>query len=593
MEWFLGQEHRQVSDKCCIFITCRQLGYYKAWKMRIFSISLQPILANNADNMQKISVLIIILFLSLQSFSGDHHYLKVNGDTLKEAPRDWWHLDPDKDQVPGISTFRAYEFLKGKNSQTVLVAVIDSGIDIDHEDLKDIIWINEDEVAGNGLDDDNNGYIDDVHGWNFLGGKDGSNVKFDTYELTREYLRLQEKYKVMSVAQKQADAEWEYFQKIENEYDTTVKKMESQFAGFKGFYDQYKKAERLLQAYIEKEELSKEDLVTWDSPDPKISQARDIMLTAFDNGLDSYYMEEGYEYFSTALNYGYNLNYDPRALIGDNHSDPFEKNYGNNNVKGDFAFHGTHVAGIIAAARGNSLGIDGIADNVKVMVLRAVPNGDERDKDVANAIIYAVDNGAKVINMSFGKRFSPNKDAVDQAVRYAESKGVLLIHASGNSAHNTEIVDHFPSRLLDQPRQEATNWLEVGAVSWKGHEQLAASFSNYGKTSVDIFAPGVDIHSTAPNQDYKDASGTSMAAPVATGVAALIMSYYPHLSAQEVKQIIMKSSKNFQSQEVKVPGKEEIVTFGELSQTGGVVNAYEAVRLAQKSRPSSKKIRKD
>lgn len=547
--------------------------------------------------MQKISILILCLFLSFQTFSGGHLFPEVDGDTLgdtlKEAPRNWWHLDPEKDHVPGISTFRAYEFLKGKNSQTVLVAVIDSGIDIDHEDLKDIIWVNEDEVAGNGIDDDNNGYIDDIHGWNFIGGKDGSNVKFDTYELTREYLRLSDKYQAMSSAQKQDDGEWAYFQKIENEYKTTVKKMEGQFAGFKGFYDQYKKAERLLQAYTEKEELSKEDLLSWDSPDDKISLARDIMLTAFDNGLNSYHMEEGYEYFTTALSYGYNLNYDPRELIGDNLSDPFEKNYGNNNVKGDFAFHGTHVAGIIAAGRGNNLGIDGIADNVKVMVLRAVPNGDERDKDVANAIIYAVDNGAKVINMSFGKRFSPDKAAVDKAVRYAESKGVLLIHASGNSAHNTEVVDHFPSRMLDQPSQEASNWLEVGAVNWKGHEQLVASFSNYGKTSVDIFAPGVDIYSTAPDQDYKDASGTSMAAPVTTGVAALLMSYFPHLSAQEVKQIIMKSSTNYQSQEVKIPGKGETAKFGDLSQTGGVVNAYEAVRLAQKSRPSNKRINKD
>ena len=470
--------------------------------------------------------------------------------------------------------------------------MIDSGIDIEHEDLRDMIWTNSDEIAGNGIDDDGNGYIDDVHGWNFLGGKDGASVEHDTYEITREYIRLNEKYKGMATAQKQADPEWAYFEKIEREFDSTVRKMQTQFAGFKGFYDQYKKAERLLLAYLEIEELSKADLNTWDSPDNKITRARDILMTAFDNGLDSEQMDEGIEYFTTALEYGYNLDFDPREVIGDNIEDPYERNYGNNDVAGEFSFHGTHVAGIIAAGRGNKLGIDGVADNVEIMALRAVPNGDERDKDVANAIMYAVDNGAQIINMSFGKRFSPDKEAVDKAIKYAESKGVLLIHAAGNSSHNTEEVEHFPTPKIS-PQLRASNWLEVGAVSWKGEEDLVASFSNYGKTTVDVFAPGVDIFSTAPEQKYKNASGTSMAAPVTTGVAALILSYFPSLSASEVKEILLKSSTGYQSQKVKVPGKEEITKFGQLSQTGGVINAYEAVKLAQKARPRSKKLIKD
>lgn len=542
--------------------------------------------------MRKITILLIGLMLTFQIYGGEHSPLTVEGDSLKEAPKDWWHLDPDKDHVPGVNTLKAYEFLKGRTSQTVLVAVIDSGIDIDHEDLKDIIWTNSKEIAGNDLDDDGNGYIDDIHGWNFIGGEDGENVEFDTYELTREYLRLQNKYQEFNGTQKEADEEWSYFQKIEKEFKSTVKKMEGQFAGFKGFYDQFKKAERLLLAYVDKEELTKDDIINWDSPDNKITQARNVMLTAFDNGLDSKQMEKGIEYFTTALDYGYNLDFDPRKVIGDNANDPFEKNYGNNDVEGEFAFHGTHVAGIIGAGRSNSLGIDGVADNVQVMVLRAVPNGDERDKDVANAIIYAVDNGARIINMSFGKRFSPNKEAVDKAIKYAESKGVLLIHAAGNSSHDTQEVDHFPRPELNN-NVKASNWLEVGAVSWKGKEDLVASFSNYGKTTVDVFAPGVDILSTTPNQDYEKASGTSMAAPVTTGVAAMLLSYFPSLSAQELKDIIMKSSKNYQGQKVKIPGKSETTKFGQLSQTGGVINAYEAVKLAQKSRPSSKKLQRD
>ena len=543
--------------------------------------------------MQRISILLVSLFATIYLHADNFSNFSVDSDSLKEAPKNWWHLDPATADVPGVNTQKAYEFLKGRSSKTVLVAVIDSGIDIDHEDLKDVIWTNQKEIAGNGVDDDNNGYVDDVHGWNFLGSADGENVEFDTYELTREYLRLQNKYQVLSESQKQSDSEWIYFERVEKEFHNTVKKMQRQFAGFKGFYDQYKKAERLLKAYLEQEEITANDLITWDSPDDKISHARNVMMTAFDNDLDSKKMEEGYEYFTTALNYGYNLEFDPRPVIGDDIQNPTEKYYGNNDVTGEFAFHGTHVAGIIAAGRSNNLGIDGIADNVKVMVLRAVPNGDERDKDVANAIRYAVDNGAQIINMSFGKRFSPQKKVVDEAVKYAESKGVLLIHAAGNSAHDTQEVKQFPSPNLDIPQYRASNWLEVGAVSWKGNEDMVATFSNYGKTTVDIFAPGVDILSTAPDQDYEKASGTSMAAPVTTGVAALLMSYFPGLSAQEVKEILLKSSTNYQGQKVKIPGKSELTKFGQLSQSGGVINAFEAVKLAQKSRPSSKKIQRD
>ncbi len=547
----------------------------------------------NENPMKNLRNLLILLLVTISALPVSGAVLTNDSDSLKTAPTSWWLLDPEIDQVPGISTGRAYEFLKGRPSQTVVVAVIDSGIDIDHEDLKEVIWTNIDEIEGNGIDDDKNGYIDDVHGWNFLGGGNGDNIEFESNELTREYVRLQKKYKVMTEVQQQADTEWTYFKKIQKEYHSTLEKMERQFAGFKKFYDHYQKAERLLKAYTEVEELTKEDLTTWDSPDDKITMARDIMMTAFDNGLDSEQMKKGYEYFTTALNYGYNQEFDPRDVIGDNIDDPYERFYGNNDVKGNFAFHGTHVAGIIAANRMNGIGINGVADNVRIMVIRAVPNGDERDKDVANAIIYAVDNGARIINMSFGKRFSPDKKVVDKAVKYAESKGVLLIHASGNDGHDTQENMHYPSKTIAATGTNVNNWLEVGAVSWKGQEELVATFSNFGKTTVDIFAPGVDIKSTAPDQDYQKANGTSMAAPVTTGVAALVMSYFPGLSAEEVKDIILKSAVSYRSQKVNVPGKEKQEKFGQLSQTGGVINAYEAVKLAQKSRPKGKLIRKE
>ena len=534
--------------------------------------------------------LLILLIASVNVISAQNAISINDGDSLKSPPASWWLLDPIKNDVPGISTQQAYEFLDGRTSQPVIVAVIDSGIDIEHEDLKDVIWTNQEEIAGNGMDDDNNGYIDDVHGWNFLGSEKGENIEFDSYELTREFVRLQKKYQGMSEDQQLADSEWAYYTKIQKEYHSTVEKMEGQYAGFKGFYDQFIKAERLLEAYTEVEKLSREDLAGWDSPDDKISMARDIVMTAFDNGFDTEQLDKGIEYFTTALNYGYNQEFDPRAVIGDDINDPYEKKYGNNDVKGVFNFHGTHVAGIIAASRSNGLGIDGVADNVKIMVLRAIPNGDERDKDVANAIIYAVENGAQVINMSFGKRFSPDKEAVDKAVKYAESKGVLLVHASGNSAHNNDEITHYPSRALESTGRDVNNWIEVGAVNWKGGEQLAAGFSNYGKTTVDLFAPGVDILSCAPEQEYEKASGTSMAAPVTTGVAALLMSYFPSFTAEEIRDIIVKSAVNYKNQKVTVPGKEEQSKFGQLSKTGGVVNAYEAIKLAQKSIPKGKRI---
>ena len=536
-------------------------------------------------------LVLLIAFLASAQVQANHSYFTDPGnDSIKTADKNWWVLDPDTDRVPGISTEKAYEFLKGRTSQTVVVAVIDSGIDIEHEDLRDVIWTNSKEVAGNGIDDDNNGYIDDLHGWNFLGNEEGENIEHDSYELTREYVRLQEKYQGMSGQQQQADKEWEYFQKVEREYNNTVQKMEKQYAGFKGFYDQFKKAERLLQAYTEVEELTKEDINSWESPDEKVSMARDIMMTAFDNGLDSKHMDQGIEYFTTALDYGYNQEFDPRSVIGDNINDPYEKSYGNNDVIGTFNMHGTHVAGLIGANRDNGLGVAGVADNVRIMVLRAVPNGDERDKDVANAITYAVDNGAQIINMSFGKRFSPNKEVVDKAIQYAESKGVLMIHAAGNSAHDNDEVVHYPSRNITSTGADVSNVIVVGAADWKGEENLAASFSNFGESAVDLFAPGVDILSTAPDQEYEKASGTSMAAPITTGVAALVMSYFPGLSATDVKSILMKSVVSYKNQKVIIPGTEEEVKFGKLSRTGGVVNAYEAVKLAQKSRPKGKKI---
>jgi subtilisin family serine protease len=289
------------------------------------------------------------------------------------------------------------------------------------------------------------------------------------------------------------------------------------------------------------------------------------------------------EHYSSYLEYMLNTEYDPRSIVGDDYSNSSERYYGNNDCNGPDSFHGTHVAGIIAAARNNGIGVDGVAADVRIMAVRCVPDGDERDKDVANAIRYAVDNGAKIINMSFGKKYSWDKKAVDEAVKYADSKGVLLVHAAGNDALNIDEVNHFPCKKFEG-KGEAANFVDVGALSWLNDDKAVAPFSNYGKNTVDVFSPGVDIYSTTPKNGYRDASGTSMASPVACGVAAVLKSYYPDLTPKQIKKIMVKSSvKKYKGKKVIKPGtKDELVKFEKLGRNAGIVNLYEAVKMAEK-----------
>ncbi len=501
-------------------------------------------------------------------------------DSLNRAPENWYNLDPETNRVQGVSTEKTYEILAGRKGQKVIVAVIDSGVDIDHEDLQGKVWINPGEIAGNGVDDDQNGYVDDLYGWNFIGGTDGSHVNYDTYELTREYATLQKKYEGIDI-EKLPKKEREHFRKIEEKFEQKSGEAQQEYQAFMYFYKNYKRSQKLIEAYLDVDSLSLADVQSLESVDDVVLMARGFLEYAFENDLDESMLEQGIEHYEESVKYGYNPEYDSRTIVGDNYTDVSERYYGNSDVKGPDSRHGTHVAGIIAANRHNDLGTKGIADHVEIMAIRAVPNGDERDKDVANAIYYAVDNGAQIINMSFGKSLSPNKAIVDEAVRYAEEKGVLLIHAAGNSSENIDETDNFPTKAY-QNKGAASNWIEVGASSWKGQQDFVAEFSNYGKRSVDVFAPGVDVYSTTPNQGYESLSGTSMAAPVTAGVAALLMSYYPDLSATQVKDIILTSAVRLDGLKVNVPGKMgKEVSFSNLSLTGGVVNAYEAVKRAE------------
>lgn len=506
-----------------------------------------------------------------------------------EIPKNWHQLDKDSTGYYGISLNKAYNFLKAKKikSKQVLVAVIDSGIDTLHEDLKPILWTNTKEIPGNGIDDDNNGYIDDIHGWNFLGGKDGRSVKEDSYEGARIYHKLKSKYATSipdeSAVSPEEKAEIEMYKKAEQHVVGDVNPAEVAF--MKRLLPNFIKGDSVIRKELSKEEYTCNDLENYTSTNPeakrskaflqqlcKGNQTNDISNTQIIDELEGRLRKA--EAATTA----------PRdyrkEVVQDNEDDINDRFYGNNDVMASTPMHGTHCSGIIAAVRNNDKGGDGIADNVRIMMIRAVPDGDEHDKDIANAIRYAVDNGAQVVSMSFGKDFSPEKQWVDEAVKYAEKKGVLLVHAAGNDSKNVDSADNFPSPTYFDGKTRANNWITVGASGDLKNGGLTASFSNYGKKEVDVFAPGVQIYATLPGGNtYGRLSGTSMACPVVAGTAALLLEYFPALSAKQLKYVIEKSAVA-PNVEVNIPGTTDKTKLSDISKTGGLLNAYEAVKLA-------------
>lgn len=519
-----------------------------------------------------------------------------------KAPENWFNLDPTTDKVNGTGGDAAINLLKSKNkkSQTVIVAVLDSGVEIDHEDLKDVIWTNPGEIPGNGKDDDNNGYVDDIHGWNFLAGP-GGNVHHETLELTREYARLKKRFDGTDGKDLHGDAakEFKYWEKVKEAFETqraeAVSGMENATKQLKPIEDAFTAVEKALGG----KELTTENVAGINTNgNDELKKSVEIMKAVMAQGLTSRKdledaKKEASEFFYNQVEYQLNPDYNARKVVGDDPNDLTNRFYGTNEYEGPDAFHGTHVSGIIAANRNNKVGVRGVADNVRIMTVRCVPDGDERDKDVANAIYYAVDNGASVINMSFGKGYSPQKWYVDQAMRYAAAHDVLLVHAAGNDASNNDTGSNFPNDILEKPvrkglfgkEKNVSTWMEIGALSWKSGEKRVANFSNYGKKNVDFFSPGVQLQSTIPDGKYGPASGTSMACPAAAGVAALIRSYYPELSALQVKHI-MESSVIKQDGDVIKPGTTEKVKFTELCVSGGIVSATNAVAMAEKTKPA-------
>jgi subtilisin family serine protease len=458
--------------------------------------------------------------------------LKLTGTTIGEISNfstakldwdkvnDWQHANIENGEFPGISVTKAYnDLLKDKDGKSVIVAVIDTGIDIDHEDLKNVVWVNEGEIPNNMVDDDGNGYVDDIHGWNFLGDSTG-----DQYELIRM---------------------------LKKDTDFETKPL-------------------AIQKYAE---MIKED---------GIEDAVDVIEKNITRDLMHY---------NDSITQAKKLTWNPRAT-GDDPDDFSNKFYGDGNIlpKTDDEYHGTHVAGIIAAQRHNGVGMDGIAANVKIMTLRAVPNkGDEYDKDIVYSIRYAADNGAHIINMSFGKNFSPHSDKVREAIIYAESKGVFIVNAAGNDGANIDQKQTYPNDSFNNAPEVSGNLITIGAIGPVINPKMVAPFSNFGIYNLDVFAPGAVIYSTITNDNYQSLSGTSMAAPTVSGVAALLYSYYPKLSPSAVKKVLMQSAVpiNF---EVVIGNESFKTTLDQVSQTGGVVNAYNALLYVSNHYKSLRKL---
>jgi subtilisin family serine protease len=512
------------------------------------------------------SILFVITALISANISAQSNEDKTIVNKKELIKRDWFNGDLETNKNYGVGTNKTYNELlvNKKPAKKIVVAVIDAGVEIDHPDLAGSIWVNEDEIAGNGIDDDKNGYIDDIHGWNFMVNAD-TTVIIDTYEATR-ILRYKKNNQLkergisdedVAKAQKIYD---EMKAEIDMNYVRNLTSIDSMYQKMTGRAD-YK--------YV--------DVVGLVPTTYAESFLKNLAIKAHNKGEEIGDIRDELKEIHVKLDYQLNIDFETRPNLKKE-----DKYYGNNDYEGQDANHGTHVAGIIAANRVNNVGAFGIAhDAVLIMVVRAVPDGDEHDEDVANAIRYAVDNGANVINMSFGKGVSPDRKLVFDAIQYAMDHNVLLVQAAGNDAVNNDKTDHFPNRSFVNDNSKSS-YICVGAIKSLKNKKMLAEFSNYGKKSVDVFAPGYDIYSSVPDAKYQFHNGTSMASPVVAGVAALVWAYYPNLTALQVKQVLLESVSDLKEKSVLLPGKKEKILFSELCVSGGVINLYQAMLLAEK-----------
>lgn len=507
----------------------------------------------------------------------------------------WYHKDFASTNVYGVNTQNAYKYLesKGLKAKKVIVGVLDSGVQVDHPGLINNMWTNVNEVPNNGKDDDGNGYIDDVHGWNFIGGKNGD-VYDDNLEVTRVVKKYQSVFEGPNSTTNKANQakmpeEFAMYMKSKDIY--TKKGIEA-----KQGYETYKRIQGLIPTMIgmlngqnltpeaiaaikptTQEQAMAASVLGQVAQDPAVKGKLPADVQKFLEGQ----MKEAVDYYEVQATKQYNLDFDPRAeIVGDNYDDYSEKSYGNNHYADPKGEHGTHVAGIIAGLPQGKEVQYGVGYKVaKIMAVRAVPNGDERDKDVANAIRYAVDNGAKILNMSFGKPVSPGKNVVWEAFKYAQDKGVLLVKAAGNENENVAENVYFPTNYKDvnDAKPFISNMIVVGA-STNNNEFLRADFSNYNQKMVNVFAPGEKIYSTVPGNKYAYLQGTSMAAPVVAGAAAVLMAYMPNLTPEQVIESLVKSS-NKSSVNAMINSNTNN-RFDLISEAGGVIDVKKAAEYA-------------
>ena len=511
-----------------------------------------------------------IIFVSCNAIKLDYDYITSSNQEIKSSlskidKKNWHNLDIEKDSVPGTSVERAYnELLNELKGKKVIVAVIDTGLDIDHKSLSENIWINKDEKL-NGKDDDNNGYIDDIHGWNYLGS---------SYNETRDMTRILRDNKINN----------RKYNLVEEEIQKEIKNSNEQLNILNYYIQILDESKELLSDYLDNDNFSIQDVNNIETVDPKLNRAKNIYKDFDFYGYTKEYLNEGIDQYNDFINYHFNVEFNGRTTNDDIY-DINDRNYGDNNINNtkESESHSTHVSGIISGNRKIEDGNKGINNLAEIMVLRAVPNGDEYDKDVALAIRYAVDNGAKIINGSFGKYFSSNPEWVIDAIRYASENDVLFIAGAGNESKDLDSLsnDNYPNDQYFNKAEFSDTFIKVGASSINLDENFTAYFSNYGKINVDIFAPGVDIYSSMPNNKYKFQDGTSMASPVVAGIASLIMSYFPRLSAKKVKEIILESGIDI---DLEIGNLGDKKNFNEYSKSGKLINAYNALILASKSR---------
>ena len=484
-------------------------------------------------------------------------------ENLSETNLQKWHLlDLEMDSVPGMSVERAYrELIKDKKGENIIVAIVDSGVDIEHPALENRIWTNENEIPNNNIDDDGNGYIDDIHGWNFLGEGDQENL---------EYIRILKKEKVGSSR----------YKKLDKRRQNDLKKAKEQMEQISFILEKIPQTDSILSAATEKTDFTIGDVKALPSKSIEVMEAIRFFSFLTENGLNKSKLEKYKKSLLSEVEAYYNLDFDGRKIVGDDPDDFNDQFYGNNNVIGpnkDSADHGTHVSGLVGAEKVNNHASHGVAENVKIMVLRAVPDGDEYDKDIALAIRYAVDNGAKIINSSFGKGFSPHQDWVTDALIHAAKNDVLVVNAAGNDGNDID-SSSSPTFMTDtvDGKEVVDNFITVGASTRSFNSEQVASFSNVGMQNVDVFAPGEEISSTVPFGIYEAFDGTSMAAPNVSGVAAVLRSFYPKYPAKKIKSIIINSGIPLHNP-IKNPESGKLVNANKLSKSGKLVNLYNAL----------------